>query len=228
MALLTGVRGSFDLQVEHRFEFISEQLSYAPYHLLPPECVPTHKLQPLFLLPPFPDHPIGEDTYAVPPGLQVKTALTETDSQCQARHRCPGETGQDQAGPEQPPRRRVWTDREVSRSQELGPGWALRPPSRPQAVLPSCFLRLSPSGCMRRDLGAPQTPRLTWVLVSTVVKNPPPSAGGARDSGSIPGSGRSPGRGNGNPLQYSCLENPHGQRSLTVRGVTKCRTRLSD
>ena len=116
--------------------------------------------------------------------------------------------------PEQPPRRRVWTDREVSRSQELGPGWALRSPSRPQAVLPSCFLKLSPSGCMRQGLGAPQTPRLTWVLVSTVVKNPPPSAGGARDLGSIPGSGRSPGEGHGNTFQYSCLENPHGQRSL--------------
>ena len=34
------------------------------------------------------------------------------------------------------------------------------------------------------------------------------------DLGSIPGSGRSPGGGHGNPLQYSCLENPHGQRSL--------------
>ena len=34
------------------------------------------------------------------------------------------------------------------------------------------------------------------------------------DLGSIPGSGRSPGEGNGNPLQYSCLKNPHGQRSL--------------
>ena len=34
------------------------------------------------------------------------------------------------------------------------------------------------------------------------------------DLGSIPGLGRSPGRGHGNPLQYSCLENPHGQRSL--------------
>ena len=44
--------------------------------------------------------------------------------------------------------------------------------------------------------------------------------------GFIPGLGRSPGRGNGNPLQYSCLENPHGQRSLvdTVHGVTKSRT----
>ena len=43
---------------------------------------------------------------------------------------------------------------------------------------------------------------------SRVVKNPPVNAGDARDLGSIPGSGRSPGEGNGNPLQYSCLENP--------------------
>ena len=40
------------------------------------------------------------------------------------------------------------------------------------------------------------------------------SACSAGDPGSIPGSGRSPGGGHGNPLQYSCLENPHGQRSL--------------
>ena len=40
-----------------------------------------------------------------------------------------------------------------------------------------------------------------------MVKNPPANAGGARDAGSIPGLGRSPGVGNGNPLQYSCLEN---------------------
>ena len=40
------------------------------------------------------------------------------------------------------------------------------------------------------------------------------SACSAGDPGSIPESGRSPGEGNGNPLQYSCLENPHGQRSL--------------
>ena len=45
----------------------------------------------------------------------------------------------------------------------------------------------------------------------TVVKNPPANSG---DVGPIPGSGRSPGEGNGNPLQYSCLENPHEQRSL--------------
>ena len=41
----------------------------------------------------------------------------------------------------------------------------------------------------------------------TVVKNPPANAGDMRDSGSIPGSGRSPGEGNGNPRQYSCLQN---------------------
>ena len=41
-----------------------------------------------------------------------------------------------------------------------------------------------------------------------MVKNLPANAGDARDMGSIPGSGKSPGVGNGNPLQYSCLENP--------------------
>ena len=40
-----------------------------------------------------------------------------------------------------------------------------------------------------------------------MVGNPPANAGDARDKGSIPGSGRSPGEGNGNPFQYSCLEN---------------------
>ena len=50
------------------------------------------------------------------------------------------------------------------------------------------------------------------------------SACNVRDVGLIPGLGRSPGGGQGNPLQYSCLENPHGQRCLggaTVHGVTK-------
>ena len=42
----------------------------------------------------------------------------------------------------------------------------------------------------------------------TVVKNSPTHAGDPRDAGSIPGSGKSPGEGNGNPLQYSCLGNP--------------------
>ena len=47
-----------------------------------------------------------------------------------------------------------------------------------------------------------------------MVKNTPANAGDARDAGSIPESGRSPGGGLGNPLQYSFLENPHRQRSL--------------
>ena len=44
--------------------------------------------------------------------------------------------------------------------------------------------------------------------VALVLKNPPANAGDIRDSGLIPGSGISPGEGHGNPLQYSCLENP--------------------
>ena len=49
------------------------------------------------------------------------------------------------------------------------------------------------------------------------------SAPNAGDLGSIPGSGRSPGEGNGKPLQYSCLENPMGREAwwATVRGVAK-------
>ena len=56
-----------------------------------------------------------------------------------------------------------------------------------------------------------------------VVKNPPANAGDVRDLGSIPGSGRSPGGGHGNPLNYSCLENPmdRGVCRATVYGVIK-------
>ena len=50
--------------------------------------------------------------------------------------------------------------------------------------------------------------------VILVVKNLPASAGDVRDLGLIPGLQRSPGGGHGDPFQYSCLENPHGQRSL--------------
>ena len=50
------------------------------------------------------------------------------------------------------------------------------------------------------------------------------------DAGLIPGSGRSPGEGNGNPLQYSCLGNPmdRGASWAVVHGAAKSRTRLSD
>ena len=63
-------------------------------------------------------------------------------------------------------------------------------------------------------------------LGATVVKNLPANAG---DVGSIPGWGRSSGEGNGNPLQYSCLENSMdgGAWWGTVHGVAKIRTQLS-
>ena len=59
--------------------------------------------------------------------------------------------------------------------------------------------------------------------LALVVKNPPADAGDIRDMGSIPGPERSPGGGNGNPLQYSYLENPmdRGAWWATVHGVTQ-------
>ena len=57
-----------------------------------------------------------------------------------------------------------------------------------------------------------------------MVKNPPAHAGDIRDAGLIPGLGRSPGEGYGNPFQYSYLENPMDKRSLaqdTVHRVAK-------
>ena len=62
--------------------------------------------------------------------------------------------------------------------------------------------------------------------VVLVVKNTPDNIGDVKDLGSIPGSGRSPGGGHGNPLQYSCLENPMDRRAwrATVHGVAKSHT----
>ena len=64
--------------------------------------------------------------------------------------------------------------------------------------------------------------------VALVVKKPPSSAGDIREAGSIPGSGRSPGRRHGNPLQYSCLQNPmdRGAWWATAHSVAKCGARL--
>ena len=60
-------------------------------------------------------------------------------------------------------------------------------------------------------------------------KEPAYNAGGARDMGSIPGLGRSPIGGDGNPLQYSCLENPmnRGAWQATVHGVARVRHELA-
>ena len=63
----------------------------------------------------------------------------------------------------------------------------------------------------------------TGFPAGTVVENPPVKAGDIRNVGSIPGSGRSPGGGHGNQLQYSCLENPVDREAwwVTVHGVTE-------
>ena len=68
-----------------------------------------------------------------------------------------------------------------------------------------------------------------WISqVVLVVKNPPTKKGDSRDLGSIPGSGISPGEENGNPLQYSCLENSKDRRAwqAVVHRVEKSRTQL--
>ena len=66
--------------------------------------------------------------------------------------------------------------------------------------------------------------------MALVVKNPPANAEDVRDTSSIPGSGRSPGGGNGNPFQYFLLENfmDRGAWRATVHGVKKSRTGLSN
>ena len=59
----------------------------------------------------------------------------------------------------------------------------------------------------------------------SAVKNPPASAG---DAGSIPGSGGSPGGGQGNPLQFSCLGNPWTEEWAIVHGIAKTQTQFSN
>ena len=63
-----------------------------------------------------------------------------------------------------------------------------------------------------------------------MVKNPPANEEDSGAAGSIPGSGGSPGVASGDPLQYSCLENPKDRGALwaTVQGVLKSRTQLSN
>ena len=70
--------------------------------------------------------------------------------------------------------------------------------------------------------------RASWMTL--VLKNPPANEGDTRDVGSIPGSGRSPAKGNDNPLQYPCLENPMGRGAwwTTAHRATKSRTRLNN
>ena len=71
-------------------------------------------------------------------------------------------------------------------------------------------------------------PRASQVAI--VGKNPPANAGDVRDAGLIPGLGRFPGGGNGNPLQYPCLENSmdRGAWRTAVHEIVKNWTQLSD
>ena len=66
--------------------------------------------------------------------------------------------------------------------------------------------------------------------VVLVVKNPPANVGDAVDEGSVPGWGRPPGGGHGNPLQCSCLQNSvdSGAWRATIHGAAKSQTRLSN
>ena len=92
-----------------------------------------------------------------------------------------------------------------------------------------CWFSLSLSECKKRkeksDLNIMVPPEGDF-SGGSVVKNPLANAG---DAGSIPGSGRSPGEGNGNPLQHFCLENPmdRGAWWAAAHGVANSRTRLS-
>ena len=77
-------------------------------------------------------------------------------------------------------------------------------------------------------MGLVPLPEKQGFPVALVVKNPLASVGDIRDTGSIPGWGRSPGRGHDNPLQYSCLRNPidKGAWQATVHRVSKSQTQL--
>ena len=89
-----------------------------------------------------------------------------------------------------------------------------------RTVTASTAQRFSNFNVQRSHLGAAQ--------VMLPVKNPPANAGDIRDAGSVPGLGRSPGGGHGNPLQYSCLENPmdRGGWWAAVHRVTMSCTQL--
>ena len=69
-------------------------------------------------------------------------------------------------------------------------------------------IQLKASLVAQRVKNLPPRQKTRASQVALAVKNPPANAGDIRDVGLIPGPGRSPGGGHGNPLQYSCLENP--------------------
>ena len=112
-------------------------------------------------------------------------------------------------------------------------GWALWRRGRdPLALSSERQRKLVPTGHAGDVSTAALWSNKEWHLMymgfpgGSVVGNPPAMQG---EMGLIPVSGRSPGEGNGNPLQYSCLDNPmdRGNWQATIHGVTKCQTWLS-
>ena len=97
---------------------------------------------------------------------------------------------------------------EQSGKKGNGSGQTFKPDNRAQAGIPRS--QTTGEETSRKGIHRSSSPS----YAALVVKNPPASAGDRRDVGSIPGTGESPGRGHGNPLQCSCLENTRGQRSL--------------
>ena len=108
-------------------------------------------------------------------------------------------------------------------SQITGAGWDSCPTQLPVGLCQSS---------LNIQLFFPLPALLGVLLVASSVSSSDgkASACNSGDPDSIPGSGTSPGEGNGYPLQYSCLENPmdRGAWQATVQGVIKSRTRLSD
>ena len=122
------------------------------------------------------------------------------------------------------------------------------PPQRSSHPLSSFLISLLTLQLFMKDhrlhgicLNSPAMPTILFIKISdlseltfvfpdgSVVKNPPVKAGDIEDGGSIPGSGRYTGRGNGNPLQYSCLESPmdRGAWQATVHVVAMRLKQLS-
>ena len=96
-------------------------------------------------------------------------------------------------------------------------------------ILCHCIRRVwYPWGVECPSINSPCIPKHSQVVL--VVKNLSGNAGDIRDASLIPGSGRSPGGEHGNPLQYSCLENPMDREAwwATVHRVAKSQTQLSD
>ena len=118
-----------------------------------------------------------------------------------------------------------------SRSQPKPHPFPMSSPSQGLPLsAPALLHHPTPPHCPRPQAGTGSFP---WSVnqsrvsqVALAVKNPPANAGDAGDKGSVPASGRSPGGGHGNPLQYSCLENPmdRGAWQAIVHGVAKSLT----